>query len=114
MRSELLFKVVPLPYPVQQIQENVGEDWTNHSTLWCAFVAAFNVPLRSIFICLYDRRFQPHLYNVQYLPIADAFGYGGKEIGIRYCVKILGNVCVDDLGIAISHELRDIIQRIVR
>src|SRR5260370_11225553 len=115
--------------PVLQkaIHIDVGKQWADHptgpeaQTLWCPYpltrsavlfasgqwsptgVLLASCPMPpSLLIPLLCRNLQPHLDQMQHVPIDDSPSHTLQQLGVRNVVKAFGQIRVDYLGVALA------------
>src|SRR5260370_102795 len=92
--------------PVLQkaIHIDVGKQWADHPTLRSptgVLLASCPMP-PSLLIPLLCRNLQPHLDQMQHVPIDDSPSHTLQQFGVRNVVKVFGQIRVDYLGVALA------------
>ena len=78
--AQPLPQITPRPYPVQNVQIEIGQQRRNNPALRRPLVvalAAADVPLLTVLPHFHDRRLQPHPDQAQNRPVADTLGDHG-------------------------------------
>src|SRR5208283_975514 len=104
-----------LPAQDEPAHIQVRQQRRGHSTLRRApaFVLVACRSLRPpLLVRLLDRRFQPHLDQMQHVPITDPPSYRLHEVGVRYAVEIPAQVRIDYVCIARLQQFLDLMHSV--
>lgn len=112
---QLPLELAPLPYPVQDVQVQVGQERRDHAALWGSLgvsLPAAPVSSPSLLVLFPDRSLEPHPDEVQDAPIRDALGEHSQEFRMGNGVEVLRDIGVNDGGVP-AQRVRCIIHGIV-
>src|SRR4051812_14890592 len=83
--------------------------WPCHGSYQsCSCSDAYVLPARHapvpVLVPLFNRGFQPHLDQMQHLPIDNPPSYTPKQCAVRNGIEVFGQICVNYIGVAFTKQ----------